>query len=204
MAHLPLSHHTINYYMSYVQIYSPTPIYSLSCSPTSCCLPSPSPPWRSPHHGARACALSSFVSTDVVIVVAHHHDVRVGSVFCRCLYPQTSLLSSLSLSRWLGRKRPKRSGMAVQPLFRWMALAAPDQLPNWAKWWLLAQLGNDHLHRTSITLEKVRKVFWYPVTEYAMKILTIIGFFYVLQKSMYLPWDNIAPLCHGCSAVSIK
>jgi len=38
-----------------------------------------------------------------------------------------------------------------------------------------------------------------------MKILTItiIGFFYVLQKSMYLPWDNIVPLFHGCSAVTV-
>jgi hypothetical protein len=38
-----------------------------------------------------------------------------------------------------------------------------------------------------------------------MKILTItiIGFFYVLQKSMYLLWDNIVPLFHGCSPVTV-
>jgi hypothetical protein len=41
------------------------------------------------------------------------------------------------------------------------------------------------------------------VTEYAMKTLTIIGFFYVLQKSMFLPWGNIVPFFHGCSAVTV-
>ena len=58
-----------------------------------------------------------------------------------------------------GKEETKRIRRGCSITLRWTTLATPDQLPNWVKWWLPAQLGADHHHGTFIKIWENEKSF---------------------------------------------
>jgi hypothetical protein len=70
--------------------------------------------------------------------------------FCVRLHLQMLPLLLLPLSRWEARN--KKGPAWLFDRFKVNNFGNPDQLPNWAKWWLPAQLHNDDLHGTFINI----------------------------------------------------